>query len=934
MKLSSKLSIAFSIALAASSEALWEGSALAAPGDPDSTFRSIGYLRAGPGPGQNSGSSVVAQPDFKTVVAGSCRNGQYSDFSIARYNTDGTLDSTFGEGGKVVTSMSSGDDYAVSVTIQADEKIVVGGDGGNQFAVARYNPDGTLDTSFSDDGRAFAGTPSYGGAITLQPDGKIVIVGSQPDEFITHFALARFLPDGTLDPTFNGGVVMTPILDYSDAYAVAYHPDGGIVVAGRAVEGTNQYMVVARYTLDGFLDETFDDDGYAVTGVGLYNDAAAYAVAVQTSLTTAPKIVVAGMASAGPFGEDFAVVRYRNDGSLDAPFGSGGVVITPFAGNGYDAARSVWIQYMGATPSRIVVGGYKAAFNGYDFAVARYYMDGTLDPTFSGDGQASADMSTDFADSRDGAYGMISTAGRILLVGYAIQPSDLDCALARFNDDGTLDTTFDGDGKRLDDAGARRLENRAMLIQPDGKIVTAGVVNPWSWGDFAIFRCLPDGSPDSSFNGDGWVEVAIGPADDELTGLARQADGKLVVAGYALVAPDTNIIVMRLNTDGTADNNFGTGGIVSTRVGGMTVLVEDVAIQSDGKIVVAGNADTGTPIIVVARFDPAGALDGTFGSSGFTTVTVGSGAFARAMALQSDGRIVIAGGCYIGADTDIAVVRLNVDGALDLSFAGNGRVITTVSGNADEATDVVVRGGIVVAGVSGYDWDLVLARYNMDGSLDMSFDGDGLVVTPITNYRVGPSLAIQPNSRIIVAGRRGLSFPEYFDFAVSRYERTGAVDSTYGNAGIVDLDLGAVGDYAAAVAVDAEGKAVVAGTSDGLFSIARLHGDGTITGVEDGERLAAPVSGLFVGAPHPNPSTHGTAIRFRTSESGPLTASIVDVTGRLVRCVVGAEPRNAGEHLMHWDGRDDSGNMTASGTYFLRLRHGSLSGEQKVTVLR
>jgi uncharacterized delta-60 repeat protein len=922
--------IVFSIALA--SIVPPQEVTLAAPGDPDSTFNSDGWIRAGLGPTGNVGTSAVAQPDLKVVVAGYCSNGDNYDFTLFRYNTDGSLDPTFGEGGKVITSISFQNDYANCVTIQADEKIVVGGEARSQFALARYNPDGTLDESFGDGGRAVAGGyDGVGNAITLQPDGKIVIAGFTYDGAATHIAVARFLPDGTLDPQFGGGIVATTNFIWSRAEAVAYHPDGGLVVAGRAgFGGGTEYIVVARYTDSGLLDTSFDSDGLAVVAAGSTGIAAAYAVAVQTSLTSAPKIVVAGSAQ-NVNGFDFAIIRLGNDGILDNTFGSGGTVTTDFYG-GYDQIESVWIQYSGVTPNKIVVAGFAAQSGNYDFAVARYSIDGTPDGTFDGDGRTSADF---LGGADDVAYGMIRTAGRILLAGYANQPgTSLYCALARFNDDGTLDTTFDLDGRRLDLAGNRSSEAGASLIQPDGKIVVAGVMNSTIVGyrDFALFRCNPDGTPDPSFNGNGWSSVIVGNQNTALTGLARQADGKLVAAGYVPVGSDTNMVLLRLNANGTVDGTFGAGGLLFTRVGGMNVRVEDVAIQNDGKILVAGSSAN---VMVVARFDAAGALDATFGASGFTTIAVGDGAFAKAMALHADGRIVLAGGCLVGTDTDVAVVRLTANGSLDLSFAGNGRVITTLSSNADLATDVIVIHGdrILITGES--DWtDLMLVRYNPDGSLDATFDGDGYSATEMFGYAGAVSVAIQPNSRIVVAGKKYTSPTDYFDFALTRFERNGAVDTAYGDSGTVHLDLGGgLEDSPAAVVIDAEGKAVIAGTSGGLFAIARFHGEGVVTAVGDVERSAGPAPGLFVGAPQPNPTRAGTTVRFRTSAAGPLTAEIVDVTGRVVRRLIDAEPRGPGEHVARWDGRDDSGTTAASGAYFMRLRHGSFVAAEKIVLL-
>lgn len=920
----------------------WPRLAGATPGDLDATFHSTGYLRAGLGPAQNRGNAVIAQADLKVVVAGSCINGFDSDFSTHRYNTDGSLDGTFGTGGKVATSFSLNHDYGRCVTIQADDKIVVGGDASGQMALARYNPNGTLDPTFGGDGRVTVGAVGtcLGNAITGQPDGKLVLAGSTILGSAVHLAVARFLPDGSLDPSFGaGGIVNTSLFDWEAAEGITYQPDGKLVVVGTGHILGNTVLFVARYTASGVLDTSFDSDGYAT--VEISPETEGYAVAIQNSLTDPTKIVAVGT-TGSKFNHDFLIVRFNFDGSLDSSFGVGGIVTTDFSG-AWDEAHSVWIQYTGATPNRILVGGYGVVASG-DFAVARYNLNGTLDATFDGDGRTNVQMSHPSGPNQnDGVTGMIRSVGRIVLVGYAYgNQQDLECAIARLNDTGALDGTFDLDGKRLEDAGSTIGSARSVLVQPDGRIVTAGNMSGATGDDFAVFRCLADGTPDMSFNGGAWSKTAIGPYDDEVAAVARLSDGKLLVAGYSALAGETSVVLVRYNADGTNDSGFGTGSIVVHHVGGMSLEVADMAIQPDGRILVAATTVSEPWGIVVARFESDGAPDPTFGIySGHTAVFLGYGGAANAMTLQSDGKIVIAGRVATGPgddEFDFLVLRFDADGALDPSFGASGSVITLMGSEFDEATDVAVEanGKILVAGSSeiGADKTMALARYNGDGSLDTSFDSDGRVFLTIPNYVGTAALAIQANGRIVVAGSQLNPPPQGSDFVVARFQSNGGVDASYGNGGttVLDIDGGSV-DLAQGLALDGEGQAVLVGGSSGLFSIARLLGDDALTDVGQPDGRVSRAA-LLVEAPRPNPTTLGTTIRFRTSESGPLTALLVDVTGRHVRSIADKEPRSAGEHLLRWDGQDDSGNAVASGIYFIRVRHGSASGGEKITVIR
>ncbi|MBA3647417.1 MAG: T9SS type A sorting domain-containing protein [Chitinophagales bacterium] len=400
----------------------------------DTTFKKTGKVITDFG-GNDFGRSVAIQPDGKIVVAGYTLTG--NNFAVARYNKNGRLDKTFGGSGKVTTDFGL-EDLAYSVAIQVDGKIVVAGKtnvntsstGVYDFAVARYNINGTLDYSFSGDGKVTTDFNNGGSdeahSVAIQSDGKIVVIGFT-NKFGSDYALARYNANGTPDNTFGGsGKIITNfgVDTYSEAYAVIIQPDGKIVVAGDTNAGNDfSDFGLARYNVSGTLDNTFSGDGKVIADIGGYDFGKS--VAIQPD----GKIVVAGYTIQGD--EDWALARFNVDGTLDNLFNGSGKVTTEFGG--VDDAYAVAIQANG----KIVVAGYSKPGTDYDFTLARYNTNGTLDNTFSGDGKVATDFS---GGSGDDAFAIaIQPDGKIVAAGdtRAISGSN-DFAVARYNGDATL----------------------------------------------------------------------------------------------------------------------------------------------------------------------------------------------------------------------------------------------------------------------------------------------------------------------------------------------------------------------------------------------------------------------------------------------------------------------------------------------------------------
>ena len=396
-------------------------------------------------------------------------------------------------------------------------------------------------------------------------------------------------------------------------------------------------VAVAAASPGGDPDPTFDGDGELVVSFGGTDHA--QAVLVQPD----GKLVVAGYG--GP-DQDFAVARLNRDGSLDDSFGAEGRAYADFGGD--DKAFAAALQPDG----RIVVAGHRRTSQVKEVAVARFDRDGSLDESFApggadGDGRK---VLTNHPEHSDVEAVLVQPDGRIVLAGTGSGGQDTDFALTRLYRHGEVDgTTFE-----RADFGGDDLAHAAAL-QPDGKIVVAGDAAP-EGGNFAVARYEPDGSLDKTFGGSG--KRAFGSLDyDSAREVLVQPDGRIVVAGAGGAGYD--FLVARLNPDATPDGTFGTGGTSTIQFDDSSIALS-AALQPDGKIVVAGGVVAGGGAdVAVARIQPGGMPDNSFGSGGRTTVPVGTASLAFAVALQADAGIVAAG--LTLTNENFAVVRLLPD---------------------------------------------------------------------------------------------------------------------------------------------------------------------------------------------------------------------------------------------------------------------------------
>jgi uncharacterized delta-60 repeat protein len=410
----------------------------------------------------------------------------------------------------------------------------------------------------------------------------------------------------------------------------------------------------------------------------------------------------------------------------------------------------------------------------------------------------------------------------------------LSCAARAIPDQpGTLDATFNGFGKVIAAVGSDADNAVATLVQPDGKIVIAGNCRHGSSIVMCALRLTNAGAPDTSFGTSGKFFAAASAGSDSAAAIAIQRDGKLVLGGYCASGGRLNFCAVRVNSDGTSDSTFGSSGKITPQVGTGFSTATAIAIQTDGKIVLAGRCIGG---FCATRHRPDGSLDETFNQTGSVVASPsgsGNAEYAHAVALQAGDKIVIAGECATGNSWKFCALRFTPNGALDTAFNVNGRVVTEIgtfpANNAyGRALAAQPDGKILVGGFCGASnaYYFCALRYRVDGTLDPTFGTAGIVKTTFSGDAQASALLLQPDGKIVMTGTC-LVASEY-DFCAARHTSEGVLDVTFNTTGKVITAIGSGGDTATAASQQRDGKLVVAGSCSGVsdvdFCAARYDG--------------------------------------------------------------------------------------------------------------
>ncbi len=651
---------------------------------------------------------------------------------------------------------------------------------------------GDVDLTFGTNGVAtaeFYDSKTWGDTVrttVLQADGKIITAGQG--------TAARYLSNGNLDTTFGvGGRTPLPL----DAHAMVATLDGKLLLAGGSVDGISRDFVLARLTANGMLDSTFADQGQQRIDFGNDNESA-YAM-VRDSMG---RVVVAGRS-----GNSVAVARVLADGMLDGSFSSDGLFTQQFSLK--DTAYAVALQASG----RIVVAGSSWISTAttpffmanYDMFVMKLYPNGSLDRSFDGDGYVTTSFSEDHLSYDIASDIAIQVNGQIVITGQASNFGAMYVGTVRYNLNGTLDRTFDGDGKRMDWVGNTAEAAPAggsVLARKDGSLLVTRADR--------VLQYTISGQLDTRFDSDGIVQL------DGLSVMAiEQSDRKLIIGGKF----DGQMGLRRYQPNGAVDSTFSNDGLVTLETGPSREIVHDSFVTPDGKTIVVGAS---RHAFAIARFDSQGRLDTTFSGDGKLLVSFGVRYFdavARSVALAPDGRIVVGG--YVkrmsGAvvESDFAVVRLLVNGALDTSFSGDGRQVTDLGGlDYGYAVSVLSDGRIVLVG-EALNRRAAIVRYRANGLLDTDFSGDGITVMTRANSSLH-NLSVLPDGRLLASGEIFITDLFYVRYKtalfITRFTADGQVDSTFGSSGVVVLSSPTIRNSVDMV-VAPDGSFYVAGTN-------------------------------------------------------------------------------------------------------------------------
>jgi uncharacterized delta-60 repeat protein len=609
----------------------------------------------------------------------------------------------------------------------------------------QYNPNGSLDTSFDNDGKALSLFDDYYNgvnAIAKQPDGKYLVTCfySNSSES-SDFAIRRYNEDISLDTTFgtNGKVLTTFDTGLNEAQSVQLLPNGKIITVGKSMPladvngqaGTiNSEFAISKYNANGTLDVTFDGDGKVTTKFEYGTDELKSLlilpddkfIAVGTSRNTVPN---------NAFFSNIVFSKYNSNGTLDLSFGNLGKVVPVFGENVYTILNAL-IQSDG----KILINAFYSTFGSNEtfFELIRYNSNGSLDTTFGNNGK----ISTGQVNLRK----INSVNGKLLFTGVTTLPSGNNgYVIVQYNENGTIDNAFGVNGVATFNAGNSPFGFSSLAIQQEGKIIVSGnYFNGNGQLSCVTLRYTINGILDNTFGINGVVTT---PIPIFVNSNFVQSDGKIIVAGTSNNGSDTNFSTVKYNSNGTIDTTYGINGITFSILDNYN-QINSIILQPDNKILVAlsqYNPEQNPNNFKVKRINTDGNYDNDFGGQqGITTSFYNGYNEAFSIGLQSNNKIIVAGTTNNGINNDFAITRLT-------------NTVLSVDDFNNEASNVIIYPNPVTNSLNiktSNELDVIeYSIYNMLGQIIYkSDDNNGKVNT--TNFSNGIyNIQIKTNKGIV-----------------------------------------------------------------------------------------------------------------------------------------------------------------------------------------
>lgn len=865
---------------------LCTSNAFAQSGEPDPTFGTNGKVITGMGSNSNFANAVALQPDGKIIVGGTYISSHGdNDFALMRYNANGSADASFSSDGKTVTAFgNSNNNYIHWLYILPNGKILAYGSTGTQSltpksAIVRYNSNGSIDTSFGTEGKIISDLFPYntiGNKLAIQPDGKLVITSIKlySGDANYYLAVERYTENGQPDLTFGSNGLATASFGTgrSIPFSILVQPDGKILVSATYYQSSVINMGLMRFNADGTLDTGFDGDGKVTTSFG----AGTGSEGMQAYVTNTGKIILAGSVTTATV-RNFGVVQYNANGSIDTTFDGDGKA-TAALPNELDYSLINNITWQADGKFLVVFRNTDYASSASDFVLRRYNSNITPDTGFGTNGRLQATIDTGLNEAKMAA---VTTNGDILVAGSARPAGNAynNFVLAKYNNAGSPVMAFGNNGKA---AAAFEKSNdriKKLLVLPNDKMIAVGTssyrkANNTFISDIAIARYNVDGTPDVSFGSSGKVLSNDGERRNTVATAALQQDGKVVVSNSNVLGNILTYEIIRYNADGSRDTAFANSGSIT-----LPFLITALLCQPDGKIIAAG--DNGT-LMIVNRYNSNGTPDAGFSGDGNTIISIANNYWGMAtLALQPDGKIILSNTVIpaeFNASPQFGTVRLNTDGSLDTTFGNNGKILTQLGDvSFANASFVQPDGKIVVAGRSvttGVNFSSV--RYTANGVIDIAYGTNGVASYQLpADYRELNDVYLQADGKLLAVLSKYNQPSATYDFRVMRFTIDGMPDGDFGNSGEITTSFYNGYDEAFSVALQLDNRVIVAGsTYSGItedFALARFTN--TILGREDFESKTS----RLVAFPNPVGDTLYISAGYTGQEF-----SIYDTTGKLL----------------------------------------------------